>query len=225
MVDGNAHAGGVVLSRLSKSYGEVRAVRSIDLTIAPGEMVALLGPNGAGKTTTIDMVLGLTRPDAGTVSVFGKPPAAAVRAGWVGGMLQAGSPLAHLKVGELVALMASYYPHPLPVADVLRRTGAAQFAGQRTTRLSGGQAPRVRFAAALIGAPDLLVPDEPPAGTAVEARHEFWQAMRAAAGRRKTELFAKQYQEEDDANDDRNVLIPGGRVIDDGPASENKARA
>ena len=74
---GSAQAGGIVLSRLSKSYGQVHAVRSIDLTIAPGETVALLGPNGVGKTTTIDMMLGLTSPDAGTVSVFGRPPAAA----------------------------------------------------------------------------------------------------------------------------------------------------
>jgi ABC-2 type transport system ATP-binding protein len=62
MSNGNASGGGVVLSRLSKSYGQVRAVASIDLAIAPGETVALLGPNGAGKTTTIDMVLGLARP-------------------------------------------------------------------------------------------------------------------------------------------------------------------
>ena len=63
-----------MLSRLSKSYGQVHAVRSVDLTIAPGETVALLGPNGAGKTTTIDMVLGLTRPDSGRVSLFGMSP-------------------------------------------------------------------------------------------------------------------------------------------------------
>ena len=78
MAHHNAQAGGIVLSRLSKSYGQVRAVRSIDLTITAGETVALLGPNGAGKTTTIDMMLGLTRPDAGTVSVFGRRG----RAGW-----------------------------------------------------------------------------------------------------------------------------------------------
>jgi ABC-2 type transport system ATP-binding protein len=225
MSNGNAGAGGVVLSRLSKSYGEVRAVASIDLAIAPGETVALLGPNGAGKTTTIDMMLGLARPDAGTVSVFGMPPAAAVRAGWVGGMLQTGSPLEHLKVRELVALMASYYPHPLPVADVLRLTGAAQFAGQRTTKLSGGQAQRVRFAAALVGDPDLLVLDEPTAGIDVEGRREFWQAMRAVAGRGKTVLFATHYLEEADAYADRIVLIARGRVVADGPATEIKARA
>ena len=74
---------------------------------------------GGGGGGEIDMMLGLTRPDAGTVSVFGRPPAAAVRAGWVGGMLHTGSLLEHLKVRELVSLMASYYPHPLAVADVL----------------------------------------------------------------------------------------------------------
>src|SRR5580693_441913 len=123
MATGNASGKGIVLSRLSKAYGQVRAVRSLDLAIAPGETVALLGPNGAGKTTTIDMILGLTRPDHGSVSVFGLAPTAAVHAGKVGGMLQSGSPLDHLRVRELVALMASYYPHPLDVDDVLCMTG------------------------------------------------------------------------------------------------------
>ncbi|HUC21513.1 MAG TPA: ATP-binding cassette domain-containing protein, partial [Streptosporangiaceae bacterium] len=136
---------GVELSGLAKSYGPVRAVRGVDLVIAPGETVALLGPNGAGKTTTIDMMLGLTRPDEGKVSIFGVPPAVAVRDGYVGAMLQTGSPLDHLRVREQVALMASYYPHPLQVDDVLRITGADEFAGQWTTKLSGGQAQRVRF--------------------------------------------------------------------------------
>jgi ABC-2 type transport system ATP-binding protein len=221
----DAQAGGIVLSRLSKSYGQVRAVQSIDLAVAAGETVALLGPNGAGKTTTIDMMLGLTRPDAGTVSVFGRTPEAAVRAGWVGGMLQTGSLLEHLKVRELVSLMASYYPHPLDVADVLRLTGADEFADQLTTKLSGGQAQRVRFAAALVGDPDLLVLDEPTAGIDVAGRHEFWQAMRAVAGRGKTVLFATHYLEEADAYADRIVLIARGRIIADGPATEIKARA
>ena len=213
------------MSRVSKSYGQVRAVRSIDLTIAAGETVALLGPNGAGKTTTIDMMLGLTRPDAGTVSVFGRTPEAAVRAGWVGGMLQTGSLLEHLKVRELVSLMASYYPHPLAVADVLRLTGTEEFAGQLTTKLSGGQTQRVRFAAALIGDPDLLVLDEPTAGIDVAGRHEFWQAMREVAGRGKTVLFATHYLEEADAYADRIVLIRKGEIVADGTSAQVKSLA
>ncbi len=225
MARANASGGGIVLSQLSKSYGQVRAVRSIDLMIAAGETVALLGPNGAGKTTTLDVMLGLTRPDGGTVSVFGAPPAAAVRAGWVGAMLQEGSLPDMLKVREAVTLVASYYPHPLPVEDVLRLTGAAEFAGQRTTKLSGGQVRRAYFALALVGNPDLFVLDEPTSGIDVEGRRDFWQTMRAVAKQGKTIVFATHYLEEADAFADRIVLIAHGRIIADGPATEIKALA
>ncbi len=216
--------GGIVLSGLAKSYGAVRAVRDVDLVIAPGETVALLGPNGAGKTTTIDMILGLIKPDKGTVSVFGAPPSVAVRSGWVGGMLQTGSPLDHLRVREIVTLMASYYPQPLPVDEVLQTTGAAEFARQWTTKLSGGQAQRVRFAAALVGNPDLLLLDEPTAALDVEGRRAFWQAMRGATAQGKTVVFATHYLEEADAYADRIVLLAHGQIVADGPATEIKAR-
>jgi ABC-2 type transport system ATP-binding protein len=217
--------GGIVLSGLAKSYGAVRAVRGVDLMIAPGETVALLGPNGAGKTTTIDMMLGLIRPDEGTVSIFGAPPSVAVRSGWVGGMLQTGAPLDHLRVREIVTLMASYYPHPLPVDEVLRTTGAAEFARQWTTRLSGGQAQRVRFAAALVGNPDLLLLDEPTAALDVAGRRAFWQSMRAVTEQGKTVVFATHYLEEADAYADRIVLLAHGQIVADGPATEIKAQA
>jgi ABC-2 type transport system ATP-binding protein len=225
MARANATGGGIVLSQLSKSYGQVRAVRSIDLMIALGETVALLGPNGAGKTTTLDMMLGLTRPDGGTVSVFGAPPAAAVRAGWVGAMLQTGSLPQLLKVREAVKLVASYYPHPLPVEDVLRLTGAAEFANRQTTRLSGGQARRAYFALALVGNPDLFILDEPTSGIDVEGRRDFWHTVRSIAEQGKTVVFATHYLEEADAFADRIVLIARGQIIADGPATEIKARA
>src|ERR1700742_914850 len=91
---------GISLSGLTKSFktpkGVVQAVRGIDIDIAPGETVALLGPNGAGKSTTIDMLLGLLRPDAGTVSLFGMKPADAIKAGAIGAMLQTGGLPQHL---------------------------------------------------------------------------------------------------------------------------------
>ncbi len=216
---------GVKAIDLTKSYGSVQAVSGIDFSIAPGETVALLGPNGAGKSTTIDMVLGLSRPDRGSVSVFGVPPASAVRAGWVGGMLQSGFPPDLLKVREFVTLMASYYPHPLRVEDVLRLTGAHEFAERWTKKLSGGQAQRARVAAAIVGNPDLLVLDEPTAGIDVEGRHEFWEVMRSFAAQGKTVIFATHYLEEADAFADRIVLIARGRIVADGPATEIKAKA
>jgi ABC-2 type transport system ATP-binding protein len=224
MTYGNASHGGIVLSHLSKSYGEVHAVRSIDLTIAPGETVAFLGPNGAGKTTTIDMVLGLTRPDSGRVSLFGMSPPEAVAAGIVGGMLQTGSLIDHLTVRELVTMAASLYPRPLQVDEVLRLTGTSEFADRRTTRLSGGQAQRVRFAIVLVANPDLLVLDEPTAALDVEGRREFWASMRAVAAGGKTVIFATHYLEEADAFADRIVLLARGRIVADGPATEIKAK-
>ena len=213
----------VAVSGVTKSYGEIQAVRGIDFMVAPGETVAILGPNGAGKTTMIDMILGLTRPDAGTVSIFGGTPQSAVQQGWVGGMLQTGSPLDHLKVRELVTLMASYYPNPLEIDDVLAKTGVAQFAGRWTNRLSGGQAQRVRFAAALVGNPDVLILDEPTAAIDVEGRRQFWGAMRGVAAQGKTVIFATHYLEEADTYADRIVLMAHGQIVADGPATEIKA--
>jgi ABC-2 type transport system ATP-binding protein len=224
MTSTSASPGGIVLSRLSKSYGNVRAVRSVDLVIAPGETVALLGPNGAGKSTTIDMVLGLTRPDSGSVALFGMSPAQAVAAGVVGGMLQTGSLIEQLSVRELVTMVASLYPRPLGVDEVLRLTGAAEFADRQSTRLSGGQTARVRFAIALVANPDLLLLDEPTAAMDVEARREFWASMRAVAARGKTVIFATHYLEEADAFADRIVLLARGEVVADGPATEIKAK-
>jgi ABC-2 type transport system ATP-binding protein len=215
---------GVVLSGLSKSYGHVRAVRGVDLSITPGETVALLGPNGAGKSTTIDMMLGLARPDAGRVTLFGRSPSDAVAEGRVGGMLQSGALIEYLTVRELLHMVASLYPHPLDVDEVLHTTGALQFAGQRTTKLSGGQTQRVRFALALVANPDLLVLDEPTAALDVEARRDFWEAMRVVAKGGKIVVFATHYLEEADAHADRIVLMARGRVIADGPATEIKAK-
>ena len=224
---GKAVSSGIELHALEKSFhtpqGVVRAVRGIDVSVAPGETVALLGPNGAGKSTTIDMLLGLLPPDRGTVSVFGGPPSEAIRGGAVGAMLQTGGLLRDLSVRELVAMMAALYPRPLDVDDVLELTGLRSIAAQRTQKLSGGQTQRVRFAAALVSNPDLLVLDEPTVAMDVEGRRHFWTTMRGLAARGKTILFATHYLEEADVYADRAVLMAAGRIVADAPTTEIKA--
>ena len=196
----------------------------MDISIARGETVALLGPNGAGKTTTIDMLLGLTEPDRGSVSLFGMPPADAIHAGAVGVMFQTGGLIRDLSAREVVEMMASLYSSPMDVQRVVAMTGVDQFGDRRTQRLSGGETQRVRFAMALVSDPDLLVLDEPTVALDVEARHGFWMAMRDFAAHGKTVIFATHYLEEADAYADRAVLMAAGRIVADGPTTEIKAR-
>ena len=215
---------GIELRGLRKTYatpaGPVEAVRGVDLAIAPGETLALLGPNGAGKSTTIDLLLGLQAPDAGTVSLFGEPPAGAIAHGRVGAMMQSGGLLHQLTVRELVGLMAALHPAPLAVERTLALAGVEELADRRTEKLSGGQAQRVRFALALAGDPELLVLDEPTAGMDVEARQAFWATVRGLAGEGRTILFATHYLQEADAFADRAVLLARGRVVADGSPAE-----
>jgi ABC-2 type transport system ATP-binding protein len=222
-----ARASGIEASGLVKSFETagrvVHAVQGVDVSIARGETVALLGPNGAGKSTTIDMLLGLLEPDEGAVWLFGQPPAAAIKAGAIGAMLQTGSLIQDLKVREIVTLTASLYPAPLDVDEVLELTGTDAFAGQRTQTLSGGQSQRVRFALALVTNPELLVLDEPTVGMDVEGRRAFWRTMRGLAAEGKTVLFATHYLEEADAYADRAILIARGKIVASGPTTEIKA--
>ncbi|MEU6771532.1 ABC transporter ATP-binding protein [Streptomyces sp. NPDC046759] len=208
-----------------KQYGAVRAVDGIDLEIGRGETVALLGRNGAGKSTAIGLLLGLHAPDAGTVELFGAAPERSVRAGRVGAMLQDARPVPRVTVGELVGFVASRCPAPMAVARALELAGIADLAGRRVDRLSGGQVQRVRFAVALAGDPALLVLDEPTAALDVEARHAFWDSMRAYAGRGHTVLFSTHYLQEADAYADRVVVIDRGRIAADGTSGELRRAA
>ena len=120
-------------------------------------------------------------------------------------------------------MMASLYPAPLAVDEVLELTGIGEIADRRTQKLSGGQTQRVRFAVALVSNPDLLVLDEPTVAMDVEGRHAFWSTMRAFAAGGKTILFATHYLEEADAYADRVVLMAHGPIVADGPPTEIKA--
>ena len=215
----------VGLRGLRKSFGSVQAVKGIDLDIASGEIVAFLGPNGAGKTSTIDMILGLSQPTAGEVSVFGMHPRQAITRGLVSAVMQTGGLLKDLTVVETAQYTASLFAHSRPVAEVLERAGVTAIADRRVGKCSGGEQQRLRFAMALLSDPELLVLDEPTTGMDVEGRRGFWGAIRQDAAEGRTVLFATHYLEEADAYADRIILVRHGEIVADGTASEIKAMA
>ncbi|MGW2226371.1 ABC transporter ATP-binding protein [Streptomyces formicae] len=215
----------VSFERVTKSYGDVRAVDALTLDLRPGETVALLGPNGAGKSSTLDLLLGLRQPDSGTVRIFGTSPREAITAGRVGAMLQSGGLMDEVTVAELVRLACALHPRPHRVGDVLAHAGITQIADRKVNKLSGGQEQRVRFALATAGENDLIVLDEPTTGMDVTARQAFWATMRDQAEQGRAVLFGTHYLEEADAIADRVLVLHRGRLLADGTAAEIKAKA
>jgi ABC-2 type transport system ATP-binding protein len=215
----------IELQGLHKSFGSVEAVKGINLNVAPGEVVAFLGPNGAGKTTTIDVILGLSQPTAGHVSVFGMQPRQAISRGLVSAVMQTGGLLKDLTVEETARYTASLFTHTRPVAEVLQRAGISDIADRRVGKCSGGEQQRLRFAMALLSDPELLILDEPTTGMDVEGRRSFWGAIRHDTAEGRTVLFATHYLEEADAYADRIILLRHGKIVADGTSSEVKALA
>jgi ABC-2 type transport system ATP-binding protein len=210
----------VELRGVHRSFGPVHAVDGIDLRVELGEIAALLGPNGAGKTTTIDMLLGLGRPDQGSISVLGMSPSAAISRGLVAAVMQTGGLLKDLTVRETLRLTASVFAEARPVDEVLERAGITGIADRLVRACSGGEQQRLRFALALLPDPALLALDEPTAGMDVEGRRDFWTAIRRDVQEGRTVLFATHYLEEADAYADRIILLRQGRIVADGPAAQ-----
>ncbi len=215
----------IELDGVTRTFGSVVAVDRINLAVKPGEIVAFLGPNGAGKTTTIDMILGLSNPTSGDVSVLGLKPRTAIARGLVSAVMQSGGLLKDLTVRETVQYTASLFANTQDVDAVLANAGITDIADRKVGKCSGGEQQRLRFAMALLPDPALLLLDEPTTGMDVEGRRTFWSAIRADAKRGRTVLFATHYLEEADQYADRIVLISKGRIVADGSGSEIKALA
>jgi len=213
---------------LTKSFpnrhGEpVRAVDGVDITIERGEIVALLGPNGAGKTTTVDMLLGLTSPDHGSIEVYGEAPRVAVQSGRVSALMQTGGLLQDFTVGETVQAIAALHDRGDRVEEVLHRADLTDLAGRRVQACSGGEQQRLKFALALIPDPDLIILDEPTTGMDVASRQRFWDTMRHDAELGRTIVFATHYLAEADEFAERTILMNHGRVAHDAPTRDVRA--
>ena len=210
--------------KLTKTYGSVTALRNIDFELRRGELLALLGPNGAGKTTLVRMLLGLAKPDSGSVTVFGADPRNEDLRYGVGAMLQVARVPETLKVREHIDLFSSYYPKPLPVAETLRIAGVEALENRRFGELSGGQRQRVLFGISICGDPDLLFLDEPTVGLDVEARRLMWTQIRNLVARGKTILLTTHYLNEADALADRILVLQHGAIVAEGTPAEIKSR-
>lgn len=219
----------IKVSGLRKTFtshaGDVQAVAGIDLEIRSGEIVAFLGPNGAGKTTTIDMILGLTQPDAGEIKVLGLSPKQAIASGKVSAVMQTGGLLRDLTVLETVQAIAALHNCLDRVAGVMDRANLTAVARRKVSKCSGGEQQRLKFALALLPDPDLIILDEPTAGMDVNARREFWSAMQEDADAGRTIVFATHYLEEAEAFAERTVLVSGGKIIADGTTAHIRAIA
>jgi ABC-2 type transport system ATP-binding protein len=210
---------------LTKSYGPIVALRNLNLDLRAGELLALLGPNGAGKTTLVRMLLGLARPDSGSVSVFGDDPHQGHVQPRLGAMLQVGRVPETLRVREHIDLFSSYYPNPLPLQETFQIAGISDIKDRPFGELSGGQKQRVLFGIAICGNPDLLFLDEPTVGLDVEARRLMWSQIRTLIARGKTVLLTTHYLNEADALADRILVLDKGVIVAAGTPAEIKARA
>jgi ABC-2 type transport system ATP-binding protein len=207
---------------LRKSYGPVEAVRGIDLTVQPGEIVAFLGPNGAGKTTTLEILAGHRRRDAGEVRVLGFDPGGAPRAfrERIGIVPQETAVEPVLTVFETLRLYSAAYPDPLDPDEVLGLVGLEEQRDSRVSELSGGQQRRLDLAVGIAGDPELLFLDEPTTGFDPAARRRSWELIRRLRERGKTILLTTHYMEEAQRLADRVVVIGSGRVIATGAPHE-----
>ncbi len=200
---------------LAKRFSDVVAVDGLDLEIHRGECFGLLGPNGAGKTTTIEMLEGLTRPDAGEISVLG--------ARWdrderslrerLGVSLQETQLADKLTVEETLVLFRSFFRRGHDPGELLVRLSLSEKAGAMVGKLSGGQRQRLAVACALVGDPEFLFLDEPTTGLDPQSRLQLWgeiQAFRAAGG---TILLTTHAMDEAERLCDRIAIVDHGKVI------------
>ena len=213
----------IEVAGLTKSYGDLTAVDDLSFTIEPGEFFGLLGPNGAGKTTALEMIEGLRRPDAGTVTIDGldpwkRDPALQRR---IGVQLQSSAFFERLTAREqLVTFAALYGAAPERVDQLLDEVGLADKADSPVEKLSGGQAQRLSIACALVHDPEIVFLDEPTAALDPQARRNLWDFLQGLNDSGRTVVLTTHYMEEAEVLCDRVAIIDHGRLLQlDSPAA------
>ena len=207
---------------LVKRFGSLTAVDGIDLELQRGICLAMLGPNGAGKTTTIEMLEGITRPDAGRIEILGRSwtrDAAEIRER-IGVQLQETRLQEKVTVFETLRLFRAFYREGRDLREVLEIVGLVDKRDARVETLSGGQHQRLSLACALVSSPELLFLDEPTTGLDPQARRRVWEIVERFKSTGGTVLLTTHYMEEAEKLADHVVILDAGKVIARGsPAS------
>ncbi|MGW3034638.1 ATP-binding cassette domain-containing protein [Streptomyces sp. NPDC001178] len=218
----------VLSEGLEKRFGEVHAVRGLDLAVARGTVCGVLGPNGAGKTTAVRLLTTLLRPDAGSAQIAGhdlvrEPSEVRRRIGVTG---QYASVDGDLTGRENLRLFARLHRVRAPgqrAEELLERFGLAEAAGRPASTYSGGMRRRLDLAASLIRRPEVLFLDEPTTGLDPASRTLIWKAVRELTADGTTVLLTTQYLEEADRLADDIALVDRGRVAHTGSPDQFKA--
>ncbi|MFI1325875.1 ATP-binding cassette domain-containing protein [Streptomyces sp. WAC04189] len=218
----------VLSEGLEKRFGEVRALRGLDLAVAEGTVCGLLGPNGAGKTTAVRLLTTLLRPDAGSARVAGHDlvrEAAAVRRriGVTGQYASVDGDLTGRQNLRLFARLHRLRDASARADELLDRFGLTEAADRPASTFSGGMRRRLDLAASLVRRPEVLFLDEPTTGLDPASRNRIWDAVRALKEEGTTVLLTTQYLEEADRLADGIALVDRGRVAHTGSPAELKA--
>lgn len=212
----------VDIKGVSKNYGSLRAVDSVDLAVERGECFGLLGPNGAGKTTLVEMLEGLRKPDSGTIRLldthWGRREHHLRRR--IGIALQETQFADKLSVEETVRLFRSFYAQGRSVEEVLSLVELGDKRKSWVVKLSGGQKQRLAIAAALVGKPEVLFLDEPTTGLDPQSRRNVWEIVRRYLGDGGTVLLTTHYMDEAEALCHRVAVMDRGAIIAQGRPDE-----
>jgi ABC-2 type transport system ATP-binding protein len=205
----------IEVRNLRKAYDGVTAVDDVSFNVDEGEIFGIIGPNGSGKTTTIESVIGLRKPDGGSVSVLGLDPQTEARklGNRIGTQLQEAALPERMKVWEALDLYASFYEKTIPWEPLVEQWGLAEKRNTQFGNLSGGQKQRLFIALALLNDPQIVFLDELTTGLDPQARRATWDLIRAIREQGKTVVLITHFMDEVEALADRVAVIDHGRVI------------